>query len=57
VPGRVRALTTASFTGLARFTVRHGTGKYAGATGSGLATFIRIDGIGIVGAGLQAATG
>ena len=31
--------TTSSFTGLAQFTVRHGTGTYAGATGSGLASF------------------
>jgi hypothetical protein len=30
---------TSSFTGLARFTVKHGTGAYAGARGSGLATF------------------
>ena len=30
---------TASFTGLARFTVKHGTGVYAKAHGSGLATF------------------
>ena len=28
-----------SFTGLARFTVKHGTGEFAGATGSGLASF------------------
>ena len=28
-----------SFTGLARFTVKHGTGSYAGARGSGLASF------------------
>jgi hypothetical protein len=32
-------LSDASFTGLARFRVTHGTGKYAGATGRGLATF------------------
>jgi len=32
-------LTAASFTGLLRFTVTHGTGTYAGATGSGLAVF------------------
>ena len=32
-------LEAASFTGLARFTVKHGTGRYAGATGGGLATF------------------
>jgi hypothetical protein len=32
-------LADASFTGLARFRVTHGTGRYAGATGSGLATF------------------
>jgi hypothetical protein len=31
--------TTASFTGLAEFTVKHGTGTYAGARGHGLATF------------------
>jgi hypothetical protein len=30
---------TAAFTGLARFTVKHGTGAYAGASGGGLATF------------------
>jgi hypothetical protein len=30
---------TASFTGLARFTVKHGTGAYAHARGNGLATF------------------
>jgi hypothetical protein len=29
---------TSSFTGLAQFTVKHGTGKYAGSTGSGLAS-------------------
>ena len=29
----------AGFTGLARFTVKHGTGRYARAAGSGLATF------------------
>jgi hypothetical protein len=33
-------LTTSSFTGLARFTVKHGTGQYAGARGSGLASFL-----------------
>jgi hypothetical protein len=32
------ALATASFTGLARFTVKRATGRYAGATGSGLAS-------------------
>jgi hypothetical protein len=32
-------LDGASFTGLARFRVTHGTGAYAGATGSGLVTF------------------
>jgi hypothetical protein len=32
-------VTAASFTGLARFRVHHGTGVYAGATGGGLATF------------------
>lgn len=32
------ALETASFTGLARFTVKRGTGRYARATGSGQAT-------------------
>ena len=31
--------TTSSFTGLARFTVKHGSGAYAGASGHGLATF------------------
>lgn len=31
--------TTSSFTGLARFTVKHGTGAYSHARGSGLATF------------------
>jgi len=31
---------TSSFTGLARFTVEHGTGAYAKATGSGLASFL-----------------
>jgi hypothetical protein len=31
--------TTTSFTGLARFAVKHGTGRYAGATGYGLASF------------------
>lgn len=30
---------TSSFTGLARFTVKHGTGAYANARGAGLATF------------------
>lgn len=32
--------TTTAFTGLARFKVKHGTGKYAGARGSGVATFL-----------------
>jgi len=32
--------TTSSFTGLARFTVADGTGAYAKATGSGLASFL-----------------
>jgi hypothetical protein len=32
-------VTAASFTGLARFKVRYGTGRYAGAAGSGLAGF------------------
>jgi hypothetical protein len=32
-------LTAASFTGLAEFTVKYGTGRYAGATGRGLASF------------------
>ena len=32
-------LTAASFTGLARFTVKRGSGSYAGATGDGLASF------------------
>jgi hypothetical protein len=32
--------TRSSFTGLAQFTVKHGTGKYAGSTGSGLASFL-----------------
>ena len=32
--------TTSSFTGLAQFTVRRGTGTYAGVTGSGLASFL-----------------
>ena len=32
-------LEAASFTGLARFTVKRGTGRYAHATGGGLATF------------------
>ena len=31
---------TSSFTGLARFKVKHGTGAYAGATGSGTASFL-----------------
>ena len=31
--------TKSSFTGLAQFTVKHGTGKYAGTSGSGLASF------------------
>jgi hypothetical protein len=31
---------TSSFTGLARFTVEHGTGAYAKATGSGFASFL-----------------
>ena len=31
---------TSSFTGLARFTVEHGTGAYAKATGSGQASFL-----------------
>jgi hypothetical protein len=31
--------TTTSFTGLAQFTVKYGTGIYAGSTGSGLAVF------------------
>jgi hypothetical protein len=31
---------TSSFTGLARFTVKHGTGAYAKATGSGRASFL-----------------
>jgi hypothetical protein len=31
--------TTSSFTGLARFVVKHGTGAYARTSGSGLATF------------------
>jgi hypothetical protein len=33
-------VTAASFTGLARFTVKYGTGTFAGARGSGLATFL-----------------
>jgi catechol 2,3-dioxygenase len=33
-------VTSASFTGLARFTVKHGTGAYAKASGSGLASFV-----------------
>jgi hypothetical protein len=32
-------LTAASFTGLAEFTVKYGTGRYAGATGHGQASF------------------
>jgi hypothetical protein len=32
-------LTAASFTGLAEFTIKYGTGRYAGATGRGLASF------------------
>jgi hypothetical protein len=32
-------LTAASFTGLVRFTVKRGSGRYAGATGRGLASF------------------
>lgn len=32
-------VTAAAFTGLARFTVRRGTGRYAGSTGDGLAVF------------------
>jgi hypothetical protein len=32
-------LTAASFTGLARFTVKYGTGTFAGARGNGLASF------------------
>jgi hypothetical protein len=31
--------TASSFTGLARFAVKYGTGKHAGSTGSGLASF------------------
>jgi hypothetical protein len=31
--------TRSSFTGLAQFIVKHGTGKYAGSSGSGLASF------------------
>ena len=31
--------TTSSFTGMAEFTVKHGTGTYAKARGRGLATF------------------
>jgi hypothetical protein len=31
---------TTSFTGLARFVVKYGTGKYAGAHGAGLASFL-----------------
>jgi hypothetical protein len=33
-------VTAASFTGLSRFTVKYGTGAFAGATGSGLASFL-----------------
>jgi hypothetical protein len=33
-------LTTASFTGLVRFSIKGGTGKYANARGSGLASFL-----------------
>jgi hypothetical protein len=33
-------VTATSFTGLARFTVKYGTGTYAGATGHGLASFL-----------------
>lgn len=32
-------LTAASFTGLAQFTVKHGTGRYADTTGTGQASF------------------
>jgi len=32
-------VTAASFTGLARFRVKHGSGAYAGASGAGLASF------------------
>ena len=32
-------VTASSFTGLARFKVRYGTGSYAGASGAGLASF------------------
>jgi hypothetical protein len=32
--------TTTSFTGLARWTVKYGTGTYAGASGNGLANFL-----------------
>jgi len=32
--------TTASFTGLARFHVKQGSGKYAGMSGSGIASFL-----------------
>jgi len=32
-------VTASSFTGLARFKVKHGTGSYAGASGAGLASF------------------
>ena len=32
--------TQASFTGVATFTVKHGTGAYAGARGHGIATFL-----------------
>jgi hypothetical protein len=31
---------TASFTGLAQFTIKRGTGRYAGASGTGQATFV-----------------
>ena len=33
-------VTATSFTGLAQFRIRYGTGDYAGATGKGLATFL-----------------
>jgi hypothetical protein len=33
-------LTASSFTGLAGFVVKHGTGTYSGASGAGLATFL-----------------
>ena len=32
--------TTTAFTGLGRFSIKHGTGKYAGARGRGVATFL-----------------